>query len=56
MIRRNNNEVTVVKYNNKTITKIVTFGRLIWQAVRACFSTQGWVNKAGWFNSDGWNN
>ena len=56
MIYNNNRDVTAIMRNGKKITKVVTFARVVWSAIRACFSKQGWVNIAGWYNNEGWNN
>lgn len=56
MIQKNNQEVTAIHHQNKTIAAVYKAGRVIWQAIRSCFGAGYWINEYPWSNQDGWNN
>ena len=40
----------------KVVVSIYHMGRQVWQAVRSCFGSGGWINDAPWLNDEGWKN
>ena len=40
----------------KALTEIRYGVKLMWEAVKSCFGSGGWINDAPWDNDEGWDN
>lgn len=56
MLYKNGKEIVELFYNGKALMELRKGTRLIWQAVRSCFGSGGWINDKPWLNDEGWRN
>lgn len=56
MIYKNGKEITQVIAKGKVISAIYKGTKLVWQAIRSCFGSGGWINDKPWLNDEGWKN
>lgn len=54
-IKIDGKEIIGVTVYGKIIATIYAGGKLVWEAIKCCFS-RGWDNDKGWNNDEGWNN
>lgn len=43
-------------YGRKAISAVRYGTKLVWQAIRSCFGSGGWINDKPWLNDEGWKN
>jgi hypothetical protein len=56
MLQQNKIEIDGIFKNRKPIQTVYQFGKILWQAVRSCFGSGGWVNEKPWINGEVWKN
>lgn len=56
MIYKNGKEITSVFKGKQAISAIYKGSKLVWQAIRSCFGSGGWVKEKPWLNNEGWKN
>lgn len=49
-------EIGSIYFKNRVISAIYKGTRLIWEALKSCFSAGFWVNEKPWVNDEGWRN
>lgn len=55
-IKINNKNVEGVFFGKKLINKIYHGALVVWEAIKSCFGSGYWINKAPWINSESWKN
>ena len=56
MIRHQGKEIIAINHLGRTIIEVRHMGKTVWQFIRSCFGSGGWVNEAPYLNDEGWNN
>jgi hypothetical protein len=56
MIQTNKKEVISLFRQGKTIQAAYKGLHLIWQGIRSCFGSGGWLNAKPWLNDEIWKN
>lgn len=56
MIYKNGKEISQLVINGKILSAVYVGTRLVWQAIRSCFGSGGWINDKPWLNDEGWRN
>lgn len=56
MIYKEGKEITALYYGRQAVALVYKGTRLVWQTIRSCFGSGGWINEFGWDNNDGWKN
>lgn len=56
MIFKGDKEITMLYYGEKAISYVRYGAIIVWQAVRSCFGSGGWINEKPWINNEGWKN
>lgn len=51
-----NKQITALVIEGKQIIYFYIGDKLIWQAIRSCFSNGYWDNKMAWNNKEAWKN
>lgn len=56
MLYKNGKEIIEVFFGSTPLAELRKGAVLIWQAVRSCFGSGGWINDKPWLNDEGWKN
>lgn len=56
MIQTNKKEIIGLYKQGKAIQATYKGLYLIWQGIRSCFGSGGWINDKPWLNDEGWRN
>lgn len=60
MIEKNGREIIDIHHNGHNIIQVWRYianaWRIVWEAIRSCFSRGFWINEQPWNNADGWKN
>lgn len=56
MIIGKGKQIAIIHAGGRVIASVYHGTRLVWQAVRSCFGSGGWINEKPWINEEGWRN
>lgn len=56
MIIGKGKQIAIIHAGGRVIASVYHGTRLVWQAVRSCFGSGGWINEKPWINEEGWKN
>lgn len=56
MLYRQGKEVVELLLGTLPLSELRKGQVLIWQAVRSCFGSGGWINDKPWIDDEGWRN
>ncbi len=56
MLYRQDKEIVEMLMGQRPLAELRKGLVLIWQAVRSCFGSGGWMNDKPWIDDEGWRN
>lgn len=56
MLHYQNHTIASVHFRANTIERAHKGSTLVYEGVRSCYGSGGWLNEKGWLADDGWRN